>query len=460
MNQLDTLRQKIASITSPAIAFLTVALAYLAGAYFLQDYIHIESGVLGSIILIFLYGVILAISYGLLLSSYFLGRLIHPTSTTANLKENMIKAGAISLSGIAILSLLLDLSPLSSPLQLIYDTPNYSTYIFPAGLGYSLLYLHYTSPFSADMVPSKENFSRLLNPHSDQPEDQETDSISQEQLNDHIDPTEAEQNSDDQSPLTDLEYDWQYNSGVSFADVGGMDDLKRTLYDEVIKPYLDTDKAKQLGITPPNIIFYGPPGTGKTHLAKALATEVQLPYVKLSGGDITTKWINESSSRVNLLFREAKAIAAQEGGAIIFLDEIDTILQDRSSASSSHTEDLKIVNEFLNHLENINENGIIFIGATNRIDALDKASMRAGRIDKKIKVGKPDLQARYAVLETQLEKRAHSITDTEIEEIAAKTDGLVPADLTLLVDQAAKETFRRDGDAITTTDLQTALDSL
>jgi ATP-dependent Zn protease len=151
---------------------------------------------------------------------------------------------------------------------------------------------------------------------------------------------------------------------------------------------------------------------------------------------------------VNDLFSEAKEMAEREGGAVVFLDELDSVLKDRSGSGSSHEEDNKVVNEFLNHLEDTKDHGIIFVGATNRLDALDDAGVRSGRIDLKIKVGKPDVEAREAILRAQLADREHDIPGDKIEELAAAADDAVAADLELLVNRAAKNVLMRDGDVI------------
>jgi SpoVK/Ycf46/Vps4 family AAA+-type ATPase len=168
----------------------------------------------------------------------------------------------------------------------------------------------------------------------------------------------------------------------------------------------------------------------------------------LSGADIQSKWINESASTVNNLFSEAREMAAREGGAVVFLDELDSVLKARSVSGSSHEEDNKVVNEFLNHLEDTKDHGIVFIGATNRLEALDDAGVRSGRIDLKIEVGKPDVEAREAIIHAQLDDREHDIPDEGIKELARATDNAVAADLELLVNRAAKNVLTRDGDVI------------
>jgi SpoVK/Ycf46/Vps4 family AAA+-type ATPase len=269
---------------------------------------------------------------------------------------------------------------------------------------------------------------------------------------------ENQSNQSNSTDLTELEFDWTSGSGIDFDDVGGMDEVKVELDQEVIKPLkTHREKAAKLGITPSNIIFHGPPGTGKTFLAKALATELELPFVKLSGGDVQSKWINESSQKVKALFEEAEAVAEEAGGAVVFFDELDSVLKDRG-AGQAHEEDTKVVNEFLNRLENTGEHNIVFIGATNRLESLDEAGIRSGRVDKKIHIGIPDCDARASILQAKLSDRPCSLTREQIRTVAERTDGMTAADLTSLVDEAARNSLFRKGDAkITGEDVQQAL---
>lgn len=261
--------------------------------------------------------------------------------------------------------------------------------------------------------------------------------------------------------FTETEFRWVTETDIGFSDVGGMDSLKSELDRDVIKPLTThREKAAELGVSAPNIIFHGPPGTGKTFMAKALATELGLPFTQLSGADIQSKWINESSQKVKALFEEATVVAKQEGGAVVFLDELDSVLKNRDGGGSSHEEDNKVVNEFLNHLEDTEEHNIVFIGATNRLESLDEAGIRSGRIDKKIRVGKPDMEARKAVLAAQLDDRPSSVTDDELREVAVETSGVVAADLELVVKTAAKQVLIRDGDYITVEDMRVGVEEL
>lgn len=257
--------------------------------------------------------------------------------------------------------------------------------------------------------------------------------------------------------LSSLTYAWRKETEVSFEDIGGMEELKNELNRDVIKPLTThKEKAESLGISAPNIVFHGPPGTGKTYMAKALATELGLPFAKLSGADIQSKWINESADKVKQLFDEAEMVAGDAGGAVVFLDELDSVLKNRSGGGG-HEEDNKVVNEFLNHLEDTGENDVVFIGATNRLDSLDEAGIRSGRIDKKVHIGKPDFEARREIITKQLKNRPHDLSEEVIIDVTSDTEGCVAADLELVVKTAAKHVLGRDGETITEKDMKTAV---
>ena len=239
----------------------------------------------------------------------------------------------------------------------------------------------------------------------------------------------------------DIEFtqSWQDESGVTMADYGGRPELCETIENSVIVPFRDRpEQARQLGVPVPTILLYGPPGTGKTYLAKALAGEIGYPYVTLSGGDVLSRYINASTEQVNDLFREARALAKYAGGALIFIDEIDSVLKARQS-TNQHAEDRKVVNEFLNHIEDIGEQNILFIGATNVHDELDSAAL--SRFDKELFVDLPNEHTRREIIATHLDGRAHVVTNEEIAELAAATEGLSARDLTNIIIDAARRTL-------------------
>lgn len=262
------------------------------------------------------------------------------------------------------------------------------------------------------------------------------------------------------TPMSEYTYNWQTPPDLTFDDVGGMQTVKTDLTSKIITPLKgDIQKYRDLGISIPNLLFYGPPGTGKTHMAKALAGELDYPYAKLSAGDITSEYINKSTDEVNRLFREAEQIGNEHGFVVLFIDEIDALLASRGM-DQQHTENKKVVDEFLNHLEGTTERNILFIAATNHLDALDSAAVRPGRIGEKINIPMPDQAARIAILKTQLNDRpTENIKDSAIEDLAEQLDGVSAAAIEAIVEQAARNTVERGGSAVSYRDLADAVES-
>ena len=275
------------------------------------------------------------------------------------------------------------------------------------------------------------------------------------------DSEESEESANDQPPWAEglemeLSHSWTKESAVTMADYGGRPELTETIRNSVIVPFRDRpEQAKQLGVPVPSLLLYGPPGTGKTYLAEALAGEIGYPYVTLSGGDMLSRYINASTENVNELFAEARAIADHAGGALIFIDEIDSVLKTRQS-TNQHAEDQKVVNEFLTQIEKVGEENILFMGATNVHEELDSAAL--SRFDKELFVGLPEEQTRREIIATHLSDRAHSVTDDEIADLAAATEGYSARDLTKIVTDAARRTLvDPDGDEISIEACEAAL---
>jgi transitional endoplasmic reticulum ATPase len=176
-------------------------------------------------------------------------------------------------------------------------------------------------------------------------------------------------------------------SEISFRDVVGMDATKVELRAALDAAMNKNDQRN-------GIMLSGKPGNGKTLLANALAGEAKLPMISVSFGDIASRWVNQTSERVKQVFDDARAQAP----CVLFLDEIDSVLGDRGSVANSDSESPKITNLMLTELVNLRGKGVLIVAATNYLDRLDSAAVRAGRFDFKIEIPMPDAPARRAIL--------------------------------------------------------------
>jgi SpoVK/Ycf46/Vps4 family AAA+-type ATPase len=260
--------------------------------------------------------------------------------------------------------------------------------------------------------------------------------------------TQLEQN---QAAAQELSFPWQSPPSTRFADVGNYTDTIEAIRKTVLRPLVTTEASyERFGVTPARgILLYGPPGTGKTHLAQAIAGELGYPYVELSGGDLKSKWLNESTQNVATLFQEAAAFDE----CVIFIDEIDSLLADRTD--SLHQEHAQVVNEFLAQLESDNPE-FVFIAATNRPDRLDDAATRRGRFDQQFEIELPDQAGRKSILQVLLREKPTTLDDEALAQIAAMTDTCSGADLAAIVADASRLAAEANAAAITRTHLETA----
>lgn len=225
---------------------------------------------------------------------------------------------------------------------------------------------------------------------------------------------------------------------LSFANVVGMDDLKKRLLSagQVIKASATPDPKKPSPVNPRNgILLHGLPGNGKTLFVEALAGELKLPFLRATFGDLASKWVNETTENVTQLFRDAKAQAP----CLLFIDEIDTLLVKRDNAVSSDSESTKTAGTFLTELVGIRKHQVVLVGATNYLDQLDPTAIREGRFDFKIEVPPPDQDAREAIIRATLQR--HHVTaaysDDTVKTAATRWSSYSAARITAVIEELA-----------------------
>ena len=226
----------------------------------------------------------------------------------------------------------------------------------------------------------------------------------------------------------------QDENKFTFEDLAGLDEEKEELT-EIVDFLKDPKKYNDLGARiPKGVLLEGPPGTGKTLLAKAVAGEAKVPFFSISGSDFVEMFVGVGASRVRDLFSDAKKNAP----CIIFIDEIDAVARKRGSGvGGGHDEKEQTLNQMLVEMDGFTTNeGIIVLAATNRVDILDPAILRAGRFDRKVIVGRPDVKGREAILKVHVRNKPLA-EDVDLHEIARTTAGFVGADLENLMNESA-----------------------
>ena len=242
---------------------------------------------------------------------------------------------------------------------------------------------------------------------------------------------------------------------VRFRDVAGADEEKQELV-EVVEFLKDPRKYAELGARiPKGVLLVGPPGTGKTLLARATAGEAGVPFFSISGSDFVEMFVGVGASRVRDLFETAKKNAP----CIIFIDEIDAVGRQRGAGlGGGHDEREQTLNQLLVEMDGFGGNeGIIMIAATNRADILDPALLRPGRFDRQIRVDRPDVIGREAVLKVHARNKPFE-EHVNLKAIAQRTPGFSGADLENLLNEAALVAARRDKKKIDMTDIDEATD--
>ena len=253
-------------------------------------------------------------------------------------------------------------------------------------------------------------------------------------------------------------FDKEKGTNVTFKDVAGLQEAK-TEVEEIVEFLKNPQKFTNLGgKIPKGALLVGPPGTGKTLLAKAVAGEANVPFFSLSGSDFVEMFVGVGASRVRDLFKKAK----DKAPSIIFIDEIDAVGRARGKNPNmgSNDERENTLNQLLTEMDGFGTNsGIIVLAATNRVDILDKALLRAGRFDRQIYVDLPDLNDRKEIFMVHL-RDVKIAPDVDVDLLSRQTPGFSGADIANVCNEAALIAARRSKEFVEKQDFMDAVDRI
>ena len=253
-------------------------------------------------------------------------------------------------------------------------------------------------------------------------------------------------------------FDKEKSKRITFKDVAGLEEAKVEIM-EIVDFLKKKDKYVELGAKiPKGALLVGPPGTGKTLLAKAVAGEANVPFLSMSGSDFVEMFVGVGASRVRDLFEQAK----QKAPCILFIDEIDAIgrARGKNAGFSGNDERENTLNQLLTEMDGFQTNtGVIVLAATNRADILDKALMRAGRFDRQIEVGLPDVKEREEIFGVHL-RPLKLDPQLDREFLAKQTPGFSGADIANVCNEAALIAARHDKKFVSKEDFLAAIDRI
>ena len=238
---------------------------------------------------------------------------------------------------------------------------------------------------------------------------------------------------------------------VWWKDVGGLNDEKKILQDNMIAAISTPDKFRKMGVKPPKgVLLYGPPGCGKTLLARALAAECGANMILVRGPEILSKWVGESEKAIREIFRKAKAAAP----CVVIFDELDSLAKSKMKEENNHGE--TILSQMLTEMEDSGTSNIVVIGITNRPDLIDNSMLRNGRLDIVLFVQPPDEKSRLDIIKI-LTDGMPLASDISLNEIAVSTQNYTGADLASLCREAAVNAMQRDSPKISSNDFAIGL---
>jgi cell division protease FtsH len=250
----------------------------------------------------------------------------------------------------------------------------------------------------------------------------------------------------------------QTDTGVTFADVAGVDEAKAELQEVVAFLKDPKGRGRLGGRLPRGILLVGPPGTGKTLLAKAVAGEAGVAFFSISGSEFVEMFVGVGAARVRDLFEQARAKAP----AIIFIDELDALGRARGAASpmGGHDEREQTLNQLLTELDGFDSSsGLVLLAATNRPEVLDPALLRAGRFDRQVLVDRPDKLGRVQILKVHTQK-IRVASQLDLDQVAQLTTGFSGADLANLCNEAALAATRRSAEMVELVDFTVAVERI
>nr|YP_009162737.1 cell division protein FtsH-like protein [Pseudo-nitzschia multiseries]AKT26138.1 cell division protein FtsH-like protein [Pseudo-nitzschia multiseries]UBA15623.1 cell division protein FTSH [Pseudo-nitzschia multiseries] len=252
-------------------------------------------------------------------------------------------------------------------------------------------------------------------------------------------------------------YDQRPETGISFDDIAGIDEAKAE-FEEIVSFLREPERYTLVGAKiPKGVLLVGPPGTGKTLLAKAIASEANVPFYNVAGSEFVEMFIGIGAARIRDLFKKA----SENTPCIVFIDEIDAVGRERGAGiGGGNDEREQTLNQLLTEMDGFKENkGVIVVGATNRVDILDSALLRPGRFDRQITVGLPDRLGRLGILKVHARNKPLD-KDVSLIQIANRTPGFSGADLANLLNESAILATRYKKDTISKNEINEAVDRI